>query len=435
LFYQLARLLNFNKQKSLLFVYLSFLLFPLQSLGSLTLPVSFGFIFFLLVFLLLIQRLHQSNPRQLIVLLPLFLLSLFGYSLYLILFFVIWLAGEFLGKVGSGKWKEAIKGRSFLIPHSSFLKSFITYCLLLTAVAFFIPALEYFARYSYIDLSVNWFRQIKQFVGNVMAIYLAWGPRPHDITGGNLIFNQIPSYAFVANIFTTLRYWLPIFTLGFWVVFVYGLFKVITKKSVEYTLVSILTLGLWINYLVGFYFLSGGKNVSRRLDMVLGTLTLIVVFYGLNKIFFHKEYTYRKSWLMIIILAIAITTSYSLGPDMQAVSVDQYQASSAVWNEVKNDKKYCVIADTSTLLPLEYLSARKIEGGGFPMNWDFSQPERIEVLKTMQSKPGVDILQKALVYTGADRCYYIGENNINVIGTKEIGQFGKSGVYEYNRSN
>ena len=67
------------------------------------------------------------------------------------------------------------------------------------ATVLFIPLLEIISGYSHFDRGVNFLTQIKQFIGNFTAYYLASGPRPHDIAVGNIIFNQTPAYAFVPN--------------------------------------------------------------------------------------------------------------------------------------------------------------------------------------------------------------------------------------------
>ena len=52
-----------------------------------------------------------------------------------------------------------------------------------------------------LDENIKFFEAIKQFIGNLLGWYVAAGPRPHDILTGNILFNQVPSYAFVPNLF------------------------------------------------------------------------------------------------------------------------------------------------------------------------------------------------------------------------------------------
>ena len=187
--YEFGFLLGWGSRNALLFSWAGMLPFALQVGGSFSLPVNWGLLSFILFFLLILKRARAPGLGQKNILIALGVGSIFGYLLYFVLFWLSW---------GIVKVIKFVR-----------LKTLI----LFFVASLFIPAIELFGGYSQIDKGVNILLQAKQFIGNTFAIYLASGPRPHNIDGGNILFNQTPSYAFVANFLTQFRWWLPAFVL------------------------------------------------------------------------------------------------------------------------------------------------------------------------------------------------------------------------------
>jgi hypothetical protein len=393
LLFELGRALGWDKKQSLLFVWLGFLPFAWQAGGSFALPVNYGFICWLLMVLLLLKRIKQQRWEQIVILVLMFVLSVFGYTLYFLLFGLAWVLMEIMRS-----WKGIF--------------SPIGMAGMTIIIFLFIPAIEIISHYSYFSL-VNFATQIKQFIGNTVGFYLAFGPRPHDILGGNMIFNQTPSYAFVANIFTQWKFWIPVFMFPLIIIAIFGIVKLSKEKKIIYSWLAIMTTGLWSGYFIGFYLFLGDHIISRRLDNILTLFLMSVFVVGLNEIL--KRYFIRIVWkgFVILLLSIAITASYSLGPDTKTISVSEYNAMQYVWSEVKNEKNPCVIADTYPLLALEYFSAKTIVGGGLPISGDFSQTKREELFsKLSNNKDDMVTWSEAKKITGASKCWFFLEGNI-----------------------
>lgn len=412
LLYEIGLVFGWKSRNSLLLAWGGVLPFALQAGGSFSLPVNFGFLSFVLFFLLLLKNVRAPNGGQKNILLALGIGSVFGYLLFFILF---WLSWGVMVVLKSGK-------KLLIIPS-----------LILASLA--LPALELAAKFSVWNGGVSILAQIKQFFGNLSAVYLISGPRPHDIAGGNFLFNQIPGFAFTPNFLTQFRWWLPAFVLTALIIIVLGIKRNIKDLLYKSTLVMFVV--LLTSYFLSFYLLSGERLLSRRLDPVLAFLFLILFFYGLNN-FLNKKVV---AFVAVAILSLAITASYALGPDTSTVSSNQLAAARYVWYEASKvspgeKTPYCVLADTYPLLALEAVSGKEIIGGGFPINSSFAQPERVEMYKQMSLRAGSSLFQKAVSLTKSDYCLFIGETNNfyqqGVLNYADYKLFGDVTVIRYN---
>jgi len=292
-----------------------------------------------------------------------------------------------------------------------------------------IPALELISHFSQFNFQINWWGQIKALMSSFSAWYVATGLRTSDITAGNIIFNQPSLNALVVNLFTIHRLWICVFMVMLWIVFVYGWYKILSKQKNSSSLIWLsLTVGLYGGYIISRYFLIGENILSRRLDAVLAILFILPVAYGLYEIIIiQKTILKQRATLFFIILfcSLAITASYTLGPDIQTASQSQYLATDFIWQKTKNDTAHaCVVSDTYTLLVLEGLSGKRIIGGGFPMNLYFTQPELTQLLKLAQTQPKLALTQ-ALKLLNVDSCYLVGDYDF----PDSIAKFGKVKIY------
>lgn len=415
LLFEIAGALGFAKKESLLFAWFGFLPFALQAAGSFTLPVNFGFLIWLLSCLLILKRL-KSPRREQIVLLILFGAGLIlSYFLYFILFCVALLAAEISKTRRLGKMNSAV---------------------LIIFGILAIPVIELIAGYSRFSLKIGWLAQIKQFAGNFTSYYLASGPRPHDIDFGNIIFNQVPLYAFVANFFTDWLWWILVPALGFICLAALGFRKLIRENEVKFKWIAVMSASVLGAYILSVYFLSGDHILARRLDSVIAFFLLILIFFAWIKFVFNRVPQKIGIPLTIILFAIAITASYSLGPDTQSVSADQYAAANYVWQQEKNSAKHCVLGDTYPLLALEAVSSKEIVGGGFPINQYFAQQERVDLLSEMKQGLVITMPQSAFNLTGSNRCWFITDaQTFKKLGANNnygYALFGNSVVIRYN---
>lgn len=362
LLFEIGKSLGWSTRRSLLLVWLSFLPYALQAGGSFTLPVNLGFISWLFLILLMLKREEKPEPQQLLFLIGGGMLLVFGYTLFTILFWMGWLLLEILKRTNMHIPTIAIGGVCIVLCVS---------CIVL---------LEWVFGYSGIRPS-GFLSGFTQMIGNFTSYYLANGPRPHAIATGNVIFNQAPTYAFVVNLFTIFRWWLVAFMIIFLLTVKFGWIKYFRSQNFKLQWLSIITAGLFIAYVISRYFLPGEHLLTRRLEIVLAFLMLVLFVAGVNAgKFLISNFQFlilqRRTILTlgIIIYSIAITASYSLGPNTGTISTDEYAAMKFVNAQIGDDKP-CVIAGTFPLLGLQAISKGKIVGGGFPIDHNFAQPE------------------------------------------------------------
>ena len=417
LLYRLALFLFRENKKRLALVWLSFIFFPFLSLGSMTLPVSFGFLIFLFLFTLLLVWHRQPSKERLIVLSVLALLSLFGYSLYIVLFILFWVV---LALCNSNRYRTLYTAFAGVM------------------LAISIPVLELVTKYSNFTANLSIMQQVKQFVGNITAFFLFTGPRTHDILGANFLFNQVPSYSFVSNIFTQYRILLVIFSLFVLVVVLIGFVENIRQKGTIW--LSTLLGGIFVSYFIGFYILAGQKLLSRRLDLVIALMLLMHLAIGLKYIYNKIEKKKILIFVFIIVFSIISTISYSLGPDTKTTSFAQYRAMELVSKKTTDITNPCIIAKTNPLLVLEFFTDKKIVGGGFPMDGNFGQTGREEVLKSVEEKGNQHFWSKAIQLTNSDKCFLVYDEKVLkskhlylAESAKMINKFAEIEVWEYTK--
>ena len=416
LLFEIGKTLGWSDRASLFLVWLSFLPFTWQAAGALTLPSSFGFLVWLLSVVLLLKRIQDPDRHQLPVLLVFGLLSFFGYSLYLILFWLGWVLAELIIRLK--------------VKNISLRVSVIVGLALLVALV--LPAVELVSHYSAFNPDLNWFHQVKQLVGNLSAWYLAAGPQAGDIATGNIIFNQLPLAAFVSNLFTVWRWWLVAFMLLFLAAAGFGFVVCLKKQNKEQQWLAAFGGALFLTYIGARYFLIGENIFTRRLDPVLALFLVIFFVVWLQRFLFPLYEGGAKvgrfvASSLVFLLTVARTAAYSLGPDTGTVSASEYAAMRYVWEQGENNARRCVIADLYPLLALEAISSKDIVGGGFPINQYFSQPELVFLYRNFSAS--ASDWQEALRLTGAKRCAFVG--SFFSPGPVSVKQFGNVGVWWY----
>jgi len=384
--FRIGWLLFNSRRKGLWLTWLSFLAFPFQALGGLTLPVSLGYLTFFFVLMLWLQYLRDnySGQKWLVVLFS--ILMLFGYSLHFILIWLIILFSYILKKIQH-------RGVGIGLLFASF---------------FILPVVELVSKLSHWPEKLNFLDNIYQLVGQFTGWFYASLIRPHDILSGNILFNHTPDYAFVTNIFTTWRWYLIPLMIIFILLFKYSVWKIVWQKVNQgWGVLVWLVCLVWGGYFIDWYVLVGDRLLTRRLDLLLAFLWLLFVTYALHYIL--SKCKVKKLFVKIsILLAIFIlswfgTMTYASGPDMRVVSASEYLAAEMI----SNNHGGCVLADTWTLLALEGLTAKDIVGGGFPINYQFGQSERVDLLEQFTIKPSLGLLDQAKELTGAEACCLI----------------------------
>lgn len=419
LFFRIGFLLFKSGQRGLWLSALSCFFFPLQALGSLTLPVSLGCLNFFLIFLLWLIYIRDGLPRQKWITIIFAILMFFGYTLHFVLiWFVIGLT--FIIKIIS-KFKK-----------TSWRKISITLFSLVSMG--FLPVIELISKVSRLPTAINLPEIIKQLLGQFSGWYFANAIRPHDILTGNFIFNHTPDYAFVLNLFNGWRWFFILFLLILWFFVVWGLISgIYFKNKIIWKVVAVSFVSMFGGYIISWFILSGDHLLVRRLDSILAFFILIIFLFGIESFFFRRKNFWDKSpkyllvpitgLIIVLLFALVGIVTYSSGPDMRVVSVNEYNAGKYIWEqEDQNKEHYCVLADTWFLLSLESYSVGKITGGGFPIDYQFGQPERADLLDKIVNEPSEDILNLAYNETKADGCWLVlSENSLNNDDKEAIG--------------
>jgi len=422
--YNIGLRLFSNKRLVLFFVFLTALPFALQVSGSYTLPSNLSLLFFILGLLLILARADCSHFEQIIVLGIFSVFSVFGYGLYLLLFILAWMLFEILGFNFSARWR---------IPFLALLG-------ILSAL--FFPVVEFFAKYIAIPAHFNFISSVKQALGTLAGYFLATGPTDRAITIGNILFNQTSKSVFVSNLFTAQLWWVVPVAIIFWSFVFFGLIFILANSDRRWRLFGFLSLAVFIGYKVDRYLFTGPTLLTRRLDALFALLALLCVFMLVYKIINSHllpiKLIYRQILILVIIAlsSFAIAGSYSLGPNLPVLSVDEYRAMQFVWNKEHGSTSTCVLADTYPLLALEYLSQKNIVGGGFPMGQDFSQLERVNLYNAMLADARSEIWSASKDLTKADHCYFIAPkkemkiNNFSFAANSSGKMFGSYVVWE-----
>lgn len=420
--FELAVALGLSRKKSLFVSWLSLLPFAWQAAGAFSLPVNLGLLVWVFLITLILKRINAPRTEQVPILMLTGIGLIFGYALYFILFWFAWFVAEVFIYISSRKEKFLINSR--LVP-----------VLIAIVAMIIIPTVEFIFGYSSFVSQIDWLGQVKQLVGNISGFYLAQGPRVHDIVFGNIIFNQTPAFAFVPTVITYWRWWIMVFAVSFFIMSVYGFIKIWQKKQGVFDWLLVIAATCIGGYFITNYFLTGSHILARRLDGVLALFFLILFCYGLFGIV-RQPIKYYWRVLGLLIFSVAISASYSLGPDTNMVSVNQYQAAQYVWDQEKNNSQKCVLGDTYPLLALEAISAKAIIGGNFPIDANFGQPERVDLFTQTNTAINEQLLSRAGQLTQSDHCWFIGSTDNfkkqGILNTGDFKIFDDTAVVRYN---
>ncbi len=397
--FRLGWMLFGSVRRGLWLPWFMFLTFPFQAWGGLTLPVSLGFITFLFTLMLWFQYLRDENKSQRNLVLFFACLMLFGYSLYFIL---IWLVIIF----------SFLIKKSYKLQVASYKHVFNIFILI--SSIFIFPIIELISKISFVPEKIEWWFGLKQVIGRFTGFFYAQMIRPHDILGGNVLFNHTPDYAFVSNIFNAWRWWLILFMLITIGLSKFGVFKILKKKNQMHLLVLFLTSTVVGGYVIGWFVLAGDKLFTRRLELTFAFLWIFLIVYALQRLL--VRWKARDLFVRIgVVISLIIfswfgTMAYASGLDDRVVSVNEYEVAQKIWEE----KPACVLGDTWFLLALEGVSVGEVVGGGFPIDYNFGQKERVDIFNKFAKYPNTEDLDRMKELTGAEKCFVVYEDNLDI---------------------
>jgi hypothetical protein len=400
IFFRIGRLLFASWRKALFLSVLPCIAFPFQVLGAITLPVSLGYLVFFFVLMLMLQYLRDEKVVQKRIVIFFAFLMAFGYTLHFIL---IWLV-IFLSFLLKNFYKD---DSEIVKPNEKRLKYAFIIILSIFSLGFF-PLFEILTKTSRFDYLLDCVLGFKQLLVQFSGWSFVHSLKPYDILTGNIIFNHTPDYASVSNFFTMWRWYMLPFMFVLWgsVFYAFWISKNARIKS-QWLVLKLLFASVLGGYIINWFFLVGDRSFVRRLDAMVAFF--IIVF--LSFAFFHltkrkiKPYITKPLILLIIFsFALITTTSYASGPDMRVVSTGEYKVGEYI---VDNASEHCVLADTWVLLVVEGLSAHKIVGGGFPIDYQFAQPDRVRFFNEIKKSGSENVLQEMYNATGFERCLIV----------------------------
>ncbi|MEK7580502.1 MAG: hypothetical protein AAB465_02755, partial [Patescibacteria group bacterium] len=196
-----------------------------------------------------------------------------------------------------------------------------------------------------------------------------------------------------------------------------GVGYAIKSRNKFLVLASVFLPALLLGQFIGSYFMEGNHIFTKRLILIISYLFLFLVVAGADWLLIEKKKYFfsKKSLAVCLFLIFSFTTTavYASGPKMQMVSKDELEAADYLWQKIKPrtspSGNYCVIANTWPLLALEAASSKHVVSGGFPVYFEYSQPERVQIFNNMNKAPSIKYLKKALELTKAKDCYFMTE--------------------------
>lgn len=388
--YGIGRKLFSSEKQALFFSFVTFLPFPLQALGGLTVAVSWGMIFFSFLLFLWLEYIQTQNTQVRNLAFFLGVLSVFGYTLFFVLFSLVVILTLVLQKIENKSLRNLVWGVASVLGIGIF------------------PVLELVSKTSRFPHTLALFHNFKQFLGQWSGLFYASLIRDHDIASGNIIFNHTPSYSFVKNIFTFQRVHLMLLMLILFLCVLNALVSSIREKKLEWKIMTSLFVVIFFGYVLSWYVLEGEHSFARRLDPVVALMIVLLAAQGL--FLFAKKYKRfsGQKWVVglgIFFLSWSITTVYASGPDLHVVSTDEYQVATRVATQVQGAS--CVLADTWLLLALEGVSHAQIVGGGFPVDSSFGQEERVKLYQNLLEGSSTSLRERGGALTGASECFVV----------------------------
>lgn len=391
----------FSKKKEFLYlmIFLPFLFYPFQAYGSITMPMSFAFLPFLLGLIFLARYLRGliSGRSFLIFLCFLIPFLYFNYILYLVVFIIMLFLAWILKKYKIKKW-------------------FLFLIIFMICASVLIPLLDTHNQYSYFEKPIfslsNLSQALKGFPVNFIFSSAAVFPRIYQFEQDNWLYAQT-NQALSRSIFLEIVPWWLFLTPLLLIIVVLGViqYRKLKNKKIAFWLIFSLIIFL-VSQIIASSFMEGNHIFSKRLVLFISFLMSFPLAWGLTYLA-----SVRKKiilWAIILFLGLVSVTTYVSGPKFQVVTSDELMAAKYIWKEYgKNDKLSfsppCVLANTWPLLALEGVSGRQIVAGGFPYYIEYRQPERVQLFANMNYSPSVRYLSKAMEITNAKECYFMTE--------------------------
>lgn len=392
--YGIGQLLFSSKKLALWLALAANIPFAMQVVGALTLPVSLGYLTFFFVLFLWVNALESDQKHARSFACGFSLFMIFGYFLHALMILLMsiffWIQRQIQGKQNK-----------------------ILLSLGLVTALLIIPIFDIAVGKSLLPASFDLVSTIKHVIGELTGWYFARPPQPGDTVVGNIVFNDASTLSFVPTLFTRWRWPALLVMLGSWGCLLYGTVRQWFAPIRAWQAMSFLTLLTVGGYIMGWYGLVGDRLLTRRLDVMMAFCFLIWIIFVLKEClpyFLRWSSRVQKSVVLvgIIFLAWTFILAYASGPDMRTMGQSEFAAAQMIAGiDIVQPEYRCVVADTWLLLALEGLSRGGIVGGGFPIDYQFGQPERVTLYEAMKKKPTAEILAEAARLTKQPGCWVV----------------------------
>jgi hypothetical protein len=362
LFYVGAKFIFNSEAFALLTAQLSFLPYILIYYGAQTLPAVFGFLFFLLVLVFILSLFNDYNRKRVYFIITLISLSFFSYvmafilSLILLFSFVVWHKEKF-----------------FLVP-----------------LIFIIFIIDFISTYSFFNSNIL-FRKFLPVIDNFFDL--------------NVLFFADRWFLDQSSDWLVL-FWrlLSVFLYLLIIISLVIIFKKYKNDIINY-LIFIFFL-LLMNFLLGVFFLDGLLIMTRRINVFLGVILVFLI-----SIIVFKLLESRPNFRLpaIIFLSLIFTLSFVSGPITSfAVSGSEIKIARVLAERINQDwNDYCILAETTILLPLESFTLREIAGGNFPIDNNHQQPGLNRLLREIKLDFNQQIFADILQVSGKKKCFVV----------------------------
>jgi hypothetical protein len=382
LFYLLGRLLLMGRSYAFLLATMPLVFDLYQVGGSLSVPLSLSFLFFMVwvVFTILWLRGRLNKPKLLI---PITLLFLFQYPVVTIFWF-LWLLPMAWDKLAArfGARKHQI------IMATGYILAVILIILVDT----------------YDSLSI-----------------ILWSRLTHPSELWSL------TWAWLVTLMTGMRTpilamtdlsWLNLIK---WVLVITGIWATYSRTDQKYQrllkpFISLLVVSLVLSY-IGTVLMDGLRLIIGRIDLMLNLFTLPFMVYGIR--WFNDRSRHRGVAVVLASFIVSLTLyhNYVNAPSLKTVTGDELRIAQSLYDKSLNtDPHPCVIAEEWQLLAVQKASRNRLQGGGFPVERDFIQSEKDTIFYGILSDPvakHAELINRAFTITGASQCYYLYENRFS----------------------
>ncbi|MCX6740930.1 MAG: hypothetical protein NTY61_00830, partial [Candidatus Parcubacteria bacterium] len=370
---------------------------------SITVPNSFGFLWFLFVLWLILYGLKYRFDRYLAVAVIIgLILSYFNYILYFILLLEIIVLVFLLKRIAAAK-----KGSAKTVSWSLL-------CLVVIGCCLILPVADLVSQNAFNDLGS--LRSVgANLVGFAKRLVMSQPifPRPNNMEQDNWLFTQVTQNLNRASALKLIRWNWILAPLAFLLILIGLLIRRDKDKSVK-CLLTLLLLIIVVNQFIAVYFMTGDHILNKRLVLLMSFLMMVFLALGIMRWLELKCFASQYRLIaLLIFLSLLSTAVYVSGPEMQTVTSDELTAARYLWQQISTAKEsspYCVLANTWPLLALEGESARQIVTGGFPVYFEYAQPERVQLFDNMNKNPSIKDVDLALAITKSPDCYFMTED-------------------------